>query len=174
GIWIRYDIKNSKGPRYQLQFDHHNVTDWDTPEKRQKFTTNTEWELRIDDQAMVPAHLFTSEEARYQRWFRARYPEAELIRQQKLYLDQAFLSDPYSIQVLSDEAFHMAHCVLALRRYWWARESGTHVCPRDIDYRHMKHCLDSLDEMAFPGGERGPTHHEPEPGDIRLLWESKV
>lgn len=173
-IWVRYDIRGSKGPKYQLQFTHHNVSDWDTPEKQHRYTSNSEWALRIDDQAMIPMHLLTAEEERYQTWFRARYPEKELIRQQQLYLNQSFLSDPYAIQVLSDESFHTAHCVLALRRYWWAKESGMHVCPRDIDYRHIKHCLDSLDELAFPSGERGPVVHDPEPANIRLLWESKV
>lgn len=26
GIWVRYDLQGSKGPKYQLQFTHHNAS----------------------------------------------------------------------------------------------------------------------------------------------------
>lgn len=28
------------------------------------------------------------------------------------------------------------------------------MCPRDIDYKHIQHCLDALDMWAFPEGPR--------------------
>ncbi|KAK6956211.1 hypothetical protein Daesc_001484 [Daldinia eschscholtzii] len=193
GIWERYNIEGSRGPRYQLQFDHHNVSEW---EERYP-NPNQEWFLRIDDQAMIPLDLVTDEELRYQHWFQERYSEANNIRLEGKYLQTAFLSDPDIIQVPVDKTFHMAHCVVALRRYWTARESKSHVCPRDIDYRHMKHCLDALDMWAFP---EGPQHSLPlsghdssmhnhdghksrirnngywidESDDSRLIWKTKV
>ena len=170
GIWVRYDLKGSEGPRYQLKFTHHNVSNWASTHAH----NNNEWALRIDDQAMIPAHLMDEEELRYQRWFQERYYEKNQIRLKQDYISEAFLSDPDQIQVPSDMTFHMAHCVRALRRYWNAKETGKHICPRDIDYRHMKHCLDSLDEWAFPDGERGSVKEAVDPGTWRLIWETKV
>lgn len=149
-LWQRYDIGNSNGPRYQLQFDHHNVSSWEARYP----SPNDDWFLRIDDQAMIPVALLTDDEMRYQHWFQSRYIEADQIRLTGDYLRTSFLSDPDAIQVPADKEFHMAHCVLALRRYWWAKEAGQHVCPRDIDFKHIQHCLDALDSWAFPGGPR--------------------
>lgn len=185
--WQRYDTRGSVGPQYQLQFDHHNVSAW----AARYPSPNDAWFLRIDDQAMVPPELVDADELRYQRWFRARYPEADAVRLRGDYLQEGFLGDPSAIQVPADRAFHMAHCVLAVRRYWLARESGRHVCPRDIDYKHMKHCIDALDMWAFPegprrslpptmgGGAHGATADEAgmavdESDDTRLVWRTKV
>jgi len=170
GTWVRYDLKGSHGPKYQLQFTHHNVSSWASSHAH----NNNEWALRIDDQAIIPAHLMDEEELRYQRWFRERYHEKEQIRLNQDYISEEFLSDPDRIQVPSDKSFHMAHCVRAVRRYWTAKETGKHVCPRDIDYRHIKHCLDSLDEWAFPSGERGSVKQVVDSGTWRLIWETKV
>lgn len=149
-FWQRYGLGSSAGPQFQLQFDHHNVSAWGAryPEP------NNEWFVRIDDQAMVRPSLVDAHELRYQRWFRQRYPEADAIRVRGDYLKKSFLGDPSAIQVPADKEFHMAHCVLAVRRYWRARETGKHVCPRDIDFKHMQHCLDALDMWAFPEGPR--------------------
>jgi hypothetical protein len=168
--WKRYTIGTSVGPNYQLQFSHRNISSW-------KVSSNynpDDWVLRIDDQSMIPKALYTSEEDHYQQWFRHRYPEKEEIRQLGLYADETFLSDPYSIQVPTDSTFHTAHCVLTLRRYWWAKESGRHVCPRDLDFRHMRHCLDSLDSLVFPEGIRGPVEPEPVDDERFLIWKTKV
>lgn len=170
GIWVRYNVKASQGPKFQLQFDHHNASKWASEHPHD----DGEWALRIDDQAMIPVEFMDDEEERYQRWFRKRYPEKNQIRLNQDYIKDEFLSDPAQIQVPSDHAFHMAHCVRALRRYWQAKETGKHVCPRDIDYRHMQHCLDSLDEWAFPDGERGSVKVPVDTGTWRLIWETKV
>ncbi|EMD85225.1 hypothetical protein COCC4DRAFT_66349 [Bipolaris maydis ATCC 48331] len=170
GIWVRYDLGGSKGPKYQLQFTHHNASAWAAKNPHD----NGEWAFRIDDQAMIPAHLMDEEEELYQRWFRKRYPEKDRIRLNQDYIKDSFLGDPDQIQVPSDKQFHMAHCVRALRRYWQAKETGRHVCPRDIDYRHMKHCLDSMDEWAFPDGERGSIKPVVDSGTWKLIWETKV
>ncbi|PVI03244.1 hypothetical protein DM02DRAFT_521136 [Periconia macrospinosa] len=170
GIWVRYDLHGSQGPKYQLQFTHHNASSWAAKNPHQ----NGEWAFRIDDQAMIPAHLMDEEEELYQRWFRKRYPEKNKIRLEQKYINDSFLGDPDQIQVPSDKQFHMAHCVRALRRYWQAKETGKHVCPRDIDYRHMKHCLDSMDEWAFPDGERGSIKPVVDSGTWKLIWETKV
>jgi len=170
GIWVRYNLQGSQGPKYQLQFTHHNASSWAAKNPHQ----NGEWAFRIDDQAMIPAHLMDEEEELYQRWFRTRYPEKNQIRLDQKYLNESFLGDPDQIQVPSDKQFHMAHCVRALRRYWQAKETGKHVCPRDIDYRHMKHCLDSMDEWAFPDGARGSVKPVVDSGTWKLIWETKV
>lgn len=149
-FWQRYALGSSSGPQFQLQFDHHNVSAWEAryPEP------NNEWFVRIDDQAMIRPSLIDAHEMRYQRWFQQRYPEADAIRVRGDYLKESFLDNPSAIQVPADKEFHMAHCVLAVRRYWRARETGKHVCPRDIDFKHMQHCLDALDMWAFPEGPR--------------------
>lgn len=170
GIWVRYDLRGSQGPKYQLQFTHHNASSWAAKNPHQ----NGEWAFRIDDQAMIPAHLMDEEEELYQRWFQDRYPEKNQIRLDQRYINDSFLGDPDQIKVPSDKQFHMAHCVRALRRYWQAKETGKHVCPRDIDYRHMKHCLDSMDEWAFPDGERGSIKPVVDSGTWKLIWETKV
>lgn len=150
GLWQRYDTSGSIGPRYQLQFDYHNVSSWEARYPNPEDT----WFLRIDDQAMIPLNLLDDKELHYQRWFQIRYPEADQIRLNGDYLKQSFLSDHKAIRVPADKEFHMAHCVMTVRRYWWARESGHHVCPRDIDFKHIQHCLDALDSWAFPEGPR--------------------
>jgi hypothetical protein len=170
GIWVRYDLQGSQGPKYQLQFTHHNASSWAAKNPHQ----NGEWAFRLDDQAMIPAHLMDEEEELYQRWFQNRYPEKNQIRLDQRYINNSFLGDPDQIKVPSDKQFHMAHCVRALRRYWQAKETGKHVCPRDIDYRHMKHCLDSMDEWAFPDGDRGSIKPVVDSGTWKLIWETKV
>ncbi|KAH6675056.1 hypothetical protein B0J14DRAFT_443205, partial [Halenospora varia] len=170
GIWVRYDLKASQGPKYQLQFTHHNASSWAAKNPHD----SGEWAFRIDDQAMIPAHLMDEEEMLYQRWFQKRYPEKNQVRLNQDYIKDSWLGDPDKIQVPSDKQFHMAHCVRALRRYWQAKETGKHVCPRDIDYRHMKHCLDSMDEWAFPDGERGSIKPVVDSGTWKLIWETKV
>lgn len=112
-IWERYDTHGSLGPRYQLQFTHHNVSSW---EGRYQSPQDS-WFVRIDDQAMMPLDLLDENELRYQRWFQARYPETNDIRLRGDYLKEAFLNDYLAIQVPADKAFHTAHCVLTLRRY---------------------------------------------------------
>ncbi|KAK8135904.1 hypothetical protein PG984_003844 [Apiospora sp. TS-2023a] len=149
-FWQQYDTAGSEGPRFQLQFDHHNVSEW----AKRYPNPNQQWFVRLDDQAMIPIDAVDDQELRYQRWFQERYPDADQIRIRGDYLAESFLGDPDAIQVPADKTFHMAHCVLALRRYWTARESRKHVCPRDIDYKHVKHCLDALDMWAFPEGPR--------------------
>jgi hypothetical protein len=171
GIWIRYDIKGSQGPRHQLQFSRHNVSDWAAQNPHQ----NGEWAVRIDDQAMIPARLMDEDELRYQRWFQKRYPDMKAVVDNQDYLNRTFLSDPDRLRVPADWMFHHAHCMLAVRRYWKAKETGKHVCPRDIDHRHLKHCLDSMDKLFFIDGEM---RTEPEPVDYLapwfLIWKTKV
>lgn len=169
-IWMRYNTHGTIGPRYQLQFTHHNASEWAASHAHQ----NGEYKLRIDDQAMVPAHLWDDEEEHYQEWYRKRYPEMNNVRTNQLYINETWLSDPFAIQVPSDMTFHMSHCVRALRRYWKARETGMHVCPRDTDYRHVKHCLDALDEWAFPQGKRMENLGMEEVNNWVLIWETKV
>ncbi|RDL38082.1 uncharacterized protein BP5553_05515 [Venustampulla echinocandica] len=168
--WIHWDTTGSEGPRYQLQFTHHNVSDWDAALPH----GNDDWFVRLDDQSMIPPHLVDETELRYQKWYRNRYPEVDAVRLNESYSKESFLSDPFAIQIPIDDLFHPAHCVLALRRYWQAKETGKHVCPRDLDRRHMKHCLDSLDEYLFFEGERGSIREIPKIQQDTLVWRTKV
>lgn len=168
--WVHWDTSGSEGPRYQLQFTHENASDW--------AATNPsgidDWFVRLDDQSMVPPHLVDETELRYQKWYRNRYPEVDAVRLNESYTKKSFLGDPFAIQIPIDDLFHPAHCVLALRRYWQAKETGRHVCPRDLDRRHMKHCLDSLDEYLFFEGERGSIRDIPKIQQDTLVWRTKV
>ena len=172
----RYDTTGSDGPRYQLQFSYLNVSDW----AASHLHSGDDWFLRIDDQAIIPRGLVDEEELHYQAWYQARYPEMNQIRLNHDYLKEEFLGNPEAIQVPADKAFHMSHCVRAVRRYWQARETGKHVCARDIDHRHMKHCLDALDMWAFPEGPRGSFSEmsnkmASETKDTtHLVWKTKV
>ena len=111
--------------------------------------------VRLDDRAMIPEHLVDGTERRYQIWFEKRYPEMREIRDSAAYLNESFHAHSSRHEIKSDRFFHPAHCILALRRYWQAKETGKHVCPRDIDHKHIAHCLDSLDDFAFVQGKRG-------------------
>lgn len=170
GVWVRYDTTMSEGPKYQLQFSRHNVSDWVNPYPEGAYA------VRIDDQAIIPAHLMDEDERKYQRWFRQRYPAMRDVVDNKDFLSKDFLSDPDRLKVDADWLFHPAHCILALRRYWKAKESGHHVCPRDIDYRHIHHCLDSLDEWFFIGGEMRKAPPDPVDYEAKwsLVWKTKV
>ncbi|PVH73091.1 hypothetical protein DL98DRAFT_431969 [Cadophora sp. DSE1049] len=160
----RYPTPGSIGPKHQSRLLYNNATSW----ARQVGFDDTKWRIRIDDQALVPAHLYSTDEDRYQRWFRQRYPHLQEIIERHDYLRPSWLGSS-QIAVPWDEQFHFAHCVLALRRYWVAKETGAHLCGRDIDYAHMKHCLDSLDEKAFPPGPM-----EDVGKGYRLWWQTKV
>lgn len=144
--WMRYPTPRSDGPRYQLEFNHQNVTSWAEANPAAK----DEYYIRVDDGCMFHPNLVNEQELRYQKILETRYPQLHELRMQRKYLDEGFLSDPFAIQIEVDNAFHLGHCVLALRRYWWARETGKHVCPKDLDFRHIRHCLDVFDSWVFP------------------------
>ncbi|KAK0620910.1 hypothetical protein B0T14DRAFT_522352 [Immersiella caudata] len=166
--WIRYRTPNSSGPRRQLRIYHHNATAWSQANPH----NSGEWRVRIDDQALIPAELYDADEDRYQQWFINRYPHLQRVVETKQYIRPAWLGS-LDILVPWDHEFHMAHCVLAFRRYWKARESGTHVCPRDIDHNHIKHCLDWFDEYAFPPGPM-TVYEGPGADEWKLWWQTKV
>ena len=148
--WIKYRTANSEGPRRQLRIFYHNASAW----SRNNPHDHGEWGIRLDDQALIPAELYDEDEDRYQQWFINRYPEMHQVVLHKQHIRPSWLGS-LQVEVPWDHQFHLAHCVMTLRRYWKARESGTHVCPRDIDYWHIKHCLDWFDAYAFPLGPKG-------------------
>ncbi|KAK3312427.1 hypothetical protein B0H66DRAFT_644634 [Apodospora peruviana] len=163
--YIRYPIHGSGsiGPKYQLRIQWHNASEW----RHTHPHDNGEWAFRIDDQALVPAHLYDAAEDAYQQWFRARYPHMAQLVDERDYIRPAWLGSR-DVAVEWDSTFHNAHCVLALRRYFWAKESGRHVCPRDIDPGHIGHCLDALDAAMFTPGPM--TEHEPK---RYMYWQTK-
>lgn len=167
--WKMYDTSNSIGPAYQLSINGQNASTWTSYTSQ----NSQNWTLRLDDQALIPAHLLDPEEAHYQSWFQKRYPEANQIRLNGDYMNETWLSDPQLVdQVPVDSMFHFSHCVLAIKRYVKAKETGRHVCARDVDYEHMKHCLDSLDWWAFPEeGKRGEGLENPK---REFWWRTKV
>ncbi|GKZ37818.1 hypothetical protein AbraIFM66950_009607 [Aspergillus brasiliensis] len=177
-LWLHWNTTNSIGLTNQLQFTRpwSSFLDYFSDQQHQHQQPQ-EWYTRLDDQSMVPTTLIDETELKYQKWFQNRYPEMERVRQDGDYLNTSFWEDPYAMQIPTDALFHPAHCLLAVRRYWIARETGRHVCPRDIDFHHVKHCLDSLDRVLFGdfesegGGKEGEgVVVLPEDGDSRMPW----
>jgi len=148
--WVQYNTDGSIGPRYQLHITAENASEWTSYMQNQD-----EWALRIDDQALIPRRLYDDDEKHYQDWIKQRYPEMNQILQRRDYINETWLGSPAIDLVPTDDLFHFMHCVLAVKRYIKAKETGRHVCGRDIDYEHVHHCLDSLDWWAFPEGKRG-------------------
>lgn len=131
--WQRFDTSGSDGPRYDLNLHHHNVSDFtDTDMYR-----GQDWTVRLDDQTIVPTSLIDEEEVEYQKYMKERYPEWQDVVENRNHVSEAWLHDPDSILIPADQMFHVGHCVRVFRRYWKAKETGKHVCPRDIDYRYV-------------------------------------
>lgn len=127
--------------------------------------------MRIDDQALVPADLLSEDEMKYQTYFMQRYPDISRIVSEKKYLNSTWLTSPEKDTVGVDDLFHFSHCVLAIKRYFTAKRTGRHICGRDIDEEHVRHCVDSLEYWAFPGGRVGGVReNEGRP----LWWRGKV
>jgi hypothetical protein len=165
GTYIRYDTSGSDGPRHQLRIYWQNASEWAAANPQD----TGKWRVRLDDQSIIPAELYDEDEDRYQSWYRNRYPEAQQVVDNLNYVRPAWLGSLDMMTVPWDSQFHFAHCVLALRRYWKAKESGKHVCGRDIDYEHINHCLESLEERAFIEGPRV----EMDPPEY-LYWQTRV
>lgn len=135
--WQRFDTSGSEGPRYDLNLHHHNVSDFTNSE----MFRGQNWTVRLDDQTIVPTALIDEEEVEYQKYMKKRYPEWQEVVEHKNHVSETWLHDPDSILIPADQMFHVGHCVRVFRRYWQAKETGRHVCPRDIDYRHVPHPL---------------------------------
>jgi hypothetical protein len=165
GIYIRYDTSGSSGPRHQLRIYWQNASEWAAANPQD----SGKWRVRLDDQTIIPAELYDEDEDRYQNWYRNRYPEAQQVVENLNYVRPAWLGSLDMMTVPWDSQFHFAHCVLALRRYWKAKESGKHVCGRDIDNAHINHCLEALEERVFIEGPRV----EMDPPQY-LYWQTRV
>jgi hypothetical protein len=163
-VYDRYDTSGSIGPKHQLRIYWQNASEW----AAENPIDTTKWRVRIDDQAIIPASLYDEDEDRYQEWYRKRYPEMQEVIDNGDYIRPAWMGS-LNMRVPWDDQFHFAHCVLALRRYWKAKESGHHVCGRDIDYLHMEHCLESLEERVFIEGPRD-TYDYP----MNMYWQTRV
>lgn len=161
-VYDRYDTSGSEGPKHQLRIYWQNASEWvaDNPQDSGK------WKVRIDDQAIIPAELYDEDEERYQQWYRTRYPEMQEVIDNRDYIRPSWMGS-LDMMVPWDDQFHYAHCILALRRYWKAKETGKHVCGRDIDYLHIDHCLSSLERSAFIDGPR-------EESQGVMYWQTKV
>ena len=165
--WMAYDTHGSIGPKYQLSISGSNASAWTSS----SVYKNGGWALRIDDQAIIPAHLMDDDEKKYQAWLQKEYPVMDRIRLNQDYLNETWLSSAATDQVPTDDLFHFSHCVLALRRYVKGKETGRHVCGRDIDHHHMRHCLDALDWWAFPKTGRMESFPNPK---RPFGWRTKV
>jgi hypothetical protein len=139
----------SIGPPHQLDYTQFNITEW----AKSNINNDTQWAIRFDDQALIPAHLYTDEEAYYQMWYRNRYKEQALLVSEEAHLNETWLYSNESY-VPADTQFHISHCVLTLRRYWIARETGHHICSWDLDHGHIHHCLETLDNLIFDDNPR--------------------
>lgn len=163
-VWIAYPVGKSDGPLVQLRLEKSNISEWIADHG--KFSED--YTFRLDDQTLIPKKLLSSQETRYQAWFRRFYPQLEEVHTDGRYLDGDYLDTAAANMIHVDMRFHLSHCVLALRRYWDAKESGKHVCARDIDPDHIKHCLMSLDEWAFPEDGIAPKYN------VWLEWVTQV
>ena len=162
GMYDRYDTTGSEGPRHQLRIYWQNASSWAAANPQD----NGKWKVRIDDQAIIPASLYDEDEERYQQWYRTRYPEMQQVIDNRDYVRPSWMGS-LNMMVPWDDQFHFAHCVLALRRYWKAKETGRHVCGRDIDYLHIDHCLGSLEKRVFIDGPR-------EESQGMMYWQTKA
>lgn len=157
-LWMHWDTKDTEGPnQLQYTYPHPNFTTW-AAETRHDID---DWFVRIDDQSMIPSSLVDDDERRYQEWFRSHYPEWEAIRANKDYLNETFYKhyNHQHAQLRIDRDFHVTHCILVMKRYWRARKTAHHVCPRDVDDKHINHCFGVLEHLAIadlPGIEHAP------------------
>ncbi|KAH8668243.1 hypothetical protein BGZ60DRAFT_408899 [Tricladium varicosporioides] len=167
-LWMHWDTKGSRGP-HQLQYTypHPNFTTW-AAETNHSYPRE-DWYVRIDDQSMIPPHLVDDDEIRYQEWYRTRYPNFEAVRSSGDYLNETFYKHALQAQLEIDHPFHVTHCILVMKRYWRARESGRHVCPRDLDHAHIAHCFEVLEELAIDGLPGTPPPNEQTHG-TSIAW----
>jgi hypothetical protein len=163
-VWIAYPVERSDGPPIQLRIEKSNTTEWLSSHKEDLES----FAFRIDDQTLIPKELLSPQEIKYQSWFQKFYPQLWDVYRSGEHLDDDYLDAAPSNMIHVDLRFHLSHCVLALRRYWNARESGKHVCSRDLDPGHIEHCLNSLDEWAFPEDGISPKHN------VWLEWITQV
>jgi hypothetical protein len=163
--FTEYSTEGSIGPYFQRHVTPENATELI------EAMEPGEWTLRIDDQAVIPMYLLDEEEAHYQKWFQNRYTEMNRIRTSGDHMNETWLSSTAIDNVPTDGVFHVAHCVLAVRRYVKAKESGRHVCGRDIDKEHFNHCMEVLDWWAYPEGRKGEDLHNE---NITFKWRTKI
>lgn len=162
--YIRYLTPGSEGPKRQARIYYYNATEWSQNNPHD----NGQWKIRMDDQALIPTEAWDEDEDKYQEWYHARYPEMRDVIRSRKFLRPSWLGS-LDILVPWDKEFHLAHCVLTMRRYWKAKETGKHVCSRDIDHNHIQHCLNWFDGMVFADDASGV----PEMG-THMIWQTKV
>lgn len=151
------------GPTHSHTVEDFNFTKWaeETPSRNENFF------LRYDDQSLIPMSLLTDKERRFQDWFKQRYPDQVAFVQQETHLDQSWMSSGQKT-VPADTQFHIAHCFVSFWRYWMAKETGRHVCTWDLEYAHIHHCFDSMEEWALPPGPTVASDQRP------LRWNTKI
>ena len=160
---IQYEVGSSSGPKYSHLLTPDNITEW-----ADVHYDPAKYYIRIDEQALVPIELLDEQEMRYQQYLTERYPEKAEMRDSQAWLDPEFFHEPNNFMLPTDDEFHRGHCLRALRRYWQAKETGRHVCPWDIDYKHIHHCFSMLEGLMLPPGPRN------EVGKYSMSWRTKV
>ncbi|KAF4442609.1 DUF3328 domain [Fusarium acutatum] len=158
-----YPTPGSDGPKRQLRILYHNATEWSQKNPH----GNGEWKIRMDDQALIPAAAWDPEEERYQAWFHDRYKVMSTAVKERSFIRPSWLGSLHMVVPWDDE-FHLAHCVVTLKRYWKAKETGKHVCPRGIAPNHIEHCLNWFEGYAFR-----PEPQLPKMGPT-MAWQTKV
>ncbi|KAH6648215.1 hypothetical protein BKA67DRAFT_683703 [Truncatella angustata] len=124
--YVRYPSSGSEGPRRQLRILYHNATEW----SRNNPHDHGEWKIRIDDQSLIPIEAWDEDEDRYQQWFHDRYDVMREVVENKSYIRPSWLGS-MEIAVPWDDEFQLAHCIVAMRRYWKAKET-VGMCTRAI------------------------------------------
>jgi hypothetical protein len=162
--YIRYPTPGSDGPKRQGRIYYRNASAWSLNNPHD----NGEWRIRLDDQALVPVAAWDDED-KFQQWYHERYPEMSEVIRTKKFIRPSWLGSP-QILVKWDKEYHFAHCFLTMRRYWKAKETGRHVCPKDIDYNHIQHCLNWFEGMAFTEAAEATI---PSMGKY-MIWQTKI
>jgi peptidoglycan/LPS O-acetylase OafA/YrhL len=146
GSYIRYPVPiNHIGPRFQEKLSPSNTTTW-LPSHLQL----SDFYFRLDDQSLIPLNATTDSEREVRKWFATHYPQLEDVVRMGLHLNTTYLGPPDSQRRFRvDDRFHITHCVVSMRRFWRALDTGTHVAPRDMDMGHLNHCLTSLEDFTM-------------------------
>jgi len=135
----------NSGPRIREQITPENITSW-APDQ----LSMADFTIRLDDQTLIPKTVFTDYEVHIREWFIEHWPALEAVYHSGLYLDANFLTSGADANgIPMGERFHIAHCVIHMRRAYKAQMDGTHVSPRDLDMGHADHCLSVLEEFAL-------------------------
>jgi hypothetical protein len=98
---------------------------------------------------MIHTEYVDEYELQYQVWHAKHHPWFARLSASKADLDESCWRYIRSYPLAIDHEFHVAHCILTLKRYWKARESNHDVCQRDVSHNHINYRIGVLESYAF-------------------------